>query len=55
MPSDPTANDNHEPPTVTVSIADLAAELGIDEDAVLQRIAGILKRREEAPGGEDAE
>ncbi len=43
-----TANDNDEPPVTTVTIGDLAAALGIDEEAVLQRIAGILSKRDTA-------
>jgi hypothetical protein len=41
-------NDNPDPngvTTTTVTIGVLAAALGIDEDAVLHRIAGILDKR----------
>lgn len=37
------ANNNAEP----ISLTDLAALSGIDEDMLLQRLAGILNRRKE--------
>ena len=42
-----TANDNKEAPDNAISLTDLAALRGIDEDTLLQRLAGILSRRAE--------
>ena len=39
--SKPPANDN------PISLTDLAKASGIDEDTLLERLAGILSRREE--------
>lgn len=44
-----TANDNPEPTEEAISLADLAALSGIDEDTLLRRLAGILTRRTEKP------
>ena len=41
-------NDNPEPVTTTVTLTDLAAALGIDEDEMLQRFAKIMVKREAA-------
>ena len=41
-------NDNPEPVTTTVTLTDLAAALGIDEDEMLQRFAKIVVKREAA-------
>jgi hypothetical protein len=43
-------NDNDEPPVNAVAFTDLASAMGMDEDALLQRFAAILRKRE---GGED--
>jgi hypothetical protein len=42
-------NDNDAPPVTTVTIADLAAALGVDEDTILRRIAGVLDKRLSTP------
>lgn len=47
MPDKTTANDNAEPPEDAISLTDLARLSGIDEDTLLQRLAGILSRRVE--------
>lgn len=41
------ANDDAEPPKDAISLTDLAAISGIDEDTLLRRLAGILAGREE--------
>jgi uncharacterized protein YidB (DUF937 family) len=47
------ANDNLEPPVLTISLTDLAAQSGIDEDTLLQRFAAILNRRAQAKESND--
>lgn len=39
-------NDNTEPPANAITLTDLAAMSGLDEDVLLQRLAGILRKRE---------
>lgn len=39
-------NDNDEPPAVSIAFTDLAFGMGLDEDALLQRFAAILSRRD---------
>ena len=46
-----TANDNPSPDTKAISLSDLAAKSGIDEDTLLQRLAGILARRAQKTKG----
>lgn len=46
------ANDNAEPSAKAITLTELAAASGLDEDALLQRLADILSRRE---GADDAE
>lgn len=41
------ANDDAVPPKDAISLANLAAISGIDEDTLLRRLAGILADREE--------
>ena len=40
-----TANDNQEPTDTAISLTDLAALSGIDEDTLLRRLATILQKR----------
>ena len=47
-------NDNIRPPGDAVTIANLAAAIGADEDTVIQRIAAILSRRGN-PSADEAE
>lgn len=42
------ANSNEIPPAKAISVTDLAAAMGIDEDELLQRIAAVMLRREDA-------
>lgn len=39
------ANDDATPPANAISLTDLAAMSGVDEDTLLQRLAGILNKR----------
>ena len=43
-------NDNRPAPADSISLTDLAAALGEDEDDLLDRLAGILVRREMQDG-----
>lgn len=45
-------NDN-DAPVPAISFTDLAAGLGVDEDTLLERLAGILQRREAPRTGAD--
>ena len=44
-PCDGSVNDNGAPPAVSISFSDLAAGLEADEDELLRRFAGVLRRR----------
>lgn len=51
MPTDdlfdePSVNDNSLTRTNTISVTELALAMGTDEDALLQRLAGVLSERE---------
>lgn len=43
------ANDNAPPPLDAIPFSDLCAAMGEDEDTVLQRLAGILAKRDVPP------
>jgi hypothetical protein len=45
IPHKATANDNDEPAADAIPFSDLALAIGVDEDTLLQRLAGILSRR----------
>jgi hypothetical protein len=47
MPDEPAANDDPKLTDAAISLTDLAALSGIDEDTLLRRLAGILDRRAE--------
>lgn len=44
----PAANDNSGPSFGSISFSDLAKQSGISEDCLLERLAEIFSRREEA-------
>jgi hypothetical protein len=48
-------NDNDQPPSNAITLTELAAVMQTDEDALLQRLAGILRKREDGPSAEATE
>lgn len=45
-------NDNRPAPADAIAFTDLALAMGVDEDTLLQRLAMILSKREDAPSHE---
>lgn len=49
------ANDDHQPPAKTVTLAELASATQMDEDTLLLRLVAILRKREKRAKTDAAE
>jgi hypothetical protein len=47
-------NDNNQPPSNAVTLTELASAMQLDEDVLLQRLATILHKREDAANADVA-